>query len=100
MSKLAGVKCFKSRFITAKILIVDDDFNNSKKDSPEQKDRVEFFINQADIIITEDGVIIKSRLTNVPTNIDLKQCKNGGHLDKLRKAMISSAEYTRKIKLD
>lgn len=86
MNSLEGVKPIYSRLVHAKILIVDDDFQDTEDN---------FFVRQADITITRDGVVIKSRLTGIPVDANLGQCKSGGHLEKL-----ISIFRTRKVQLD
>ena len=91
MGNLKGVKSINPRLVTAKILVVDDDF----------KDTEDEFVQQlADVIMTSEGVVIKSRLTRVPVDIDTEKCKVGGHLHKLKKAIIGAYDRTRKIELD
>ena len=91
MDELEGVKQIHSRLIHAKILVVDDDF----------KDTEDGFLRQhADVIMTQDGVVVKSRLTRVPVEADLEQCSDDGQLAKLRTAIIDAAKKTRRIELD
>lgn len=91
MDELEGVRKIHSRLIHAKILVVDDDFKDTED---------EFLQRQADIIITKDGIVIKSRLTRVPIDADLDKCEDGGQLDKLRIAIIDITKRTRRIELD
>ena len=90
MDELEGVKRIHSRLIHAKILVVDDDFQDTEDG---------FLRQHADVIMTRDGVVVKSRLTRVPVDVDLEQCNSGGHLEKLKTAIVEAAKKTRKIEL-
>lgn len=90
MNELDGVKRINSRLVHAKILIVDDDFQDTEDG---------FLKQHADVIMTQDGIVVKSKLTRVPVDADLEQCNDGGQLDKLKIAIIAAAKQTRRIEL-
>jgi len=89
--KLEGVKRIKARMITGKILIVDSDFKDTEDD---------FLQRQADIVITLDGIVIKSRWTKLPVNTDPENCSVDGHVARLKKAVYRAIGCIRKIRLD
>lgn len=88
MNKLEDVKRIRSQMITGKILIVDSDFKDTEDD---------FLQLQADIVITQDGIVIQSKHTSLPPRTD---SSIGGHVARLRKAVCRVIGGTRRIRLD